>query len=158
MAVERISIIKGPELWVGFSFLFASVTDEPNWAYRNWTQQGHRCKQKSLWKPSYSQSCWFWYTDKYKGKNETNLTFSFSILSGSLKPLAAIKTQLDLNLIFMISLLPSSSTNFLASFFNLGKHSEKMSVKNSGCEKWLKRSWLIHALYSALSLKSKSEI
>lgn len=45
--------------------------------------------------------------------------FSFWILSGSLKPLAAIKTQLDLNFIFFISLLPSSSINFLASFFNL---------------------------------------
>lgn len=54
-----------------------------------------------------------------------NLTFSFWMLSGSLKPLAAIKAQLDLNFIFCISLLPSSSTNFLASFFNLGKCSER---------------------------------
>lgn len=65
-----------------------------------------------------------------------NLTFSLSISSGSLKPLAAIKTQLDLNFIFCISLLPRASTNFLALLFNLKKKKKvRKGINNTRREK-----------------------
>lgn len=67
-------------------------------------------------------------TETNKIENKMNLTFSLSISSGSLKPLAAIKAQLDLNFIFCISLLPRASTNFLALLFNLNKNKNKKKL------------------------------
>lgn len=61
-----------------------------------------------------------------QSENKINLTFSLSISSGSLKPLAAIKAQLDLNFIFCISLLPRASINVLASLRKLGKFRENI--------------------------------
>lgn len=49
------------------------------------------------------------------------LTFSLSISEGSSKPFAATNTQLDLNFMFLISLLPRASITSFAWAFNLGQ-------------------------------------
>lgn len=65
----------------------------------------------------YSVSC----ASRFAGKAMfTPLTFSLSIPAGSSKPFAARNTQLDLNRMFLISLLPRDSMAFLASSFSLG--------------------------------------